>query len=229
MSGLFTYVRQLILVVFMTQVASLLAPSGEIKPYVKFVCGLLIVLAVISPLSEPGWLKMGAAPGGFELWSTGDMSEAQFFIEDGETVRQKAVSRVYLERLGRFIASELNGLPALRESVYRVRVHAEAPEIKKEEISADELLHRVTVVLMVDDQVREEDNLEKTGVGEVVTVAPVEPVTVGENSWPRGADNEPKGEEDGIPQTVRASILRHLQHKYGLMADRVQVVGEGTR
>ncbi|MFO8059151.1 MAG: stage III sporulation protein AF, partial [Bacillota bacterium] len=122
------YVRRLVLVVLVLRVTQMLAPEGEMRSYVRFVCGVLLLLAIISPLVG----LIPALEGGLDALS-GDLSASPSgaglaLAERGRADTRQQAAELYGERLAGQVARELADLPAVRALQLGPEVHIRVQE-----------------------------------------------------------------------------------------------------
>ncbi len=203
MSGFFDYIRQVILVALMVQVAQMLVPSGEIRGYVRLVCGLLVLAAVASPLVhlipqlEGEWDEWEGVPG--VNASEDELEEA---ARTGVREREDLTASVYAERLSSLIAGEIQMLPGVREADLQVDVAVEVDGTTGE-------LREIRVSLAPGAGEGSEE-----GGGRAVTV---DPIRVGDE---RPGDGEETGE---VPGELHGEVQEYLRVTYGLQEKQVHL------
>ncbi len=203
MSGFFEYIRQVIFVALMVQVALMLVPDGEIRGYVRLVCGLLVLAAIASPLVRiipeledqwRGWddNPLAVAPGGEEA------------VRTGAQQREALTETVYGKRLSALIGEEVQGLPGVFEAGLQVEVAVEAD-------ASTGKLHEVRVGLGRTDGGDEEDDRTHSAVS-------IAPIRIGDRD-----EREPADTEEEVPESLRAEIAGHLRRSYGLDENEIHI------
>ncbi len=208
MSFISEYVKRVVLVVLLVRVALMLAPDGEVKSYVRFVCGLVLLTAIMSPLvglvpaieegvSElPEVLRADAPPG-----------DGYLLAERAWESTEHLTASLYSERLADMMATEINSLQILRTGEYWCRVKTEASPAGDVE--------RVEVLLLVAEMDRKESSRSPIRIPRI-SIGGEEVSDGGEAS-----DRE-------VPPEVRDEIVGHLTSRYALKEGQVTVVwGEG--
>lgn len=209
MSFIYGYVRRVVMVVLLVRVALMLAPDGELKSYVRFVCGLLLLTAIMSPLVGlvPAIEReVGELPGVVRV--TAPSGEGKQLAETAWASTEHLTASLYSEHLADMMATEINGLPILRAGGYWCRVKAE--------VSPAGEVERVQVMLL-DEKV---DDREATR----------SPIRVARISIGGEASNEGNESDVEVSPEVRDAIVGHVVTRYALREEQVAVVwGEGDR
>ncbi len=208
MNALMDYIRVLVLVVLMLRVTEMLAPEGEMKSYVRFICGVLLLLAIISPLVNLVPAIEGSmsslADGGFAAPSV----SGQVLAERGREEAHEQTLALYGERLAAFIAEELRGLSALRN----LDLH---PEVQLQVRDEGEI-EWATVYLFRGDP--RETEADEEGIG--VSSVRISTIRIGDDR----PSQEDEGTADEIPGDVHGEIVNHLVSRYRLRQEEIAVL-----
>ncbi len=208
MNALMDYIRVLVLVVLMLRVSEMLAPEGEMKSYVRFVCGVLLLLAIISPLVN----LVPAIEGSMNSLADGGLAapavSGQVLAERGREGAHAQTLALYAERLGAFIAEELRGLSALRS----LDLHPEVQLVVRDEGE----IEGVKVHLFRHDP--EETEADQEGIG--MSPVQISAIRIGDQKSTR----EDEGMTEEIPGDVLGDIIHHLVSRYRLRQDQILVL-----
>ena len=224
MTAVLEYVRRLILVLFMVQVAKLLAPGGELRPYIRFVCGLLVVAAVIQPL---GAVATGVGDSFADITLPAvqvDADEVPAWAQQGQQKSEDISEEIYLHRVGEFITAEVNGLPAVKERGLTAKVLPQSDGQGK--MSAE--LESVVVYLFgesVEDS-RETEGQHDQDSGISVVIDTISTINISDDDLITSLDEDEEKAVRKVDREVREQILRHFQDKYRMEAEKIHIIKE---
>ncbi len=121
MGVLADWVRNIILMVAAVSFVEILLPGGRMEKYLKFVLALILLAALIHPLSNLGKAEISAFTGS-SYTSQGQLKEedpAEIFLQEVQT---QQVAEVYKSRLAQHIkdllAAEFPGIEAVSADIY---------------------------------------------------------------------------------------------------------------
>lgn len=200
------YVRRVILVVLLVRVALMLAPDGEMRSYVRFVCGLLVLTAIMSPLVHlvPA-IEEGAGELPEILTADASTGDGRLLAEAAWESTEHLTASLYGERLAEMMATEINALAAVRAADAWCRVKAE--------VAAAGDVQRVEVFLMGAQRAE----------GQPRSAIRVSLISIGGEASP-----EEDASDREVPPGLRDEIVSHLTVRYSLKDEQVVVMwGEG--
>lgn len=90
MSWLATWVRDLVIVVFFVSVAYMLLPDNNLRQYTRFVMGLVVIVALLTPVLN----LMHLDPTGLDAFGFGESAAAEQLIVHGRFIAAEAQHRL---------------------------------------------------------------------------------------------------------------------------------------
>ncbi len=220
MTAVLQYVRRLILVIFMVQVGKLLAPDGDLKPYVNFVCGLLIIMAVIQPLADlvPSVRQMEMKAAVADLAAVGQEDEPPSEALEGRRRTESLTEELFLQHIAQLLSAELQQLEPLRKRDLTVRVR---PSLSTDE---DQPAAQLTAVDVYVSDVDSDQVAEAQQTDSDIMIEPIPTISLvddtGSESEAPDMDAPP---DDEVPAEVREAILQHLHVKYRVDSRQIRI------
>jgi len=197
------YVRRVVVVAFLAQIARWAAPDGATAPYVRLVTGLLVLLALLSPLASlPHQAGAWQAALEDELLAR-DRREG---LDQPQARTDELTLDIFRDNVEKVLASEINALEEVREAGLSAqvscRVVAGGPE---GEVS----LARVDVTLSGHRQKSDERRIV--------------PIVIGVTEGPVGGAPAEQMNSDRAHQAV----VEHVASTYSVPRDKIQVYRAG--
>lgn len=211
MEALKALVQGIVVIVLLTTFLDLLLPSSSMKPYIKVVMGLFILVSILSPLLD---LLLGNQDFEVFAWQQQQGELGRTLLEDG--YRMQAINRELLkENYARRLEGQMKALVKLVEKEGDVEVRVVLKEDFKS--GAPEEIERVTVQVK-----RGEEDLSP------VKIVPVEPVRIlpeNRSSEKELAGLSPPDQDQSAEKRKKSEELKGVLSQYfGLQSRQIEVV-----
>jgi len=206
MTSFFDYIQRLVLMILVVQVAMMLAPDGEMKGYVRFVCGLIIVSVIISPVVQiiPSLEEDIGALDSEQIGFDSDYSDDM--ADQGRKQTEELTALLFQDRASVELESEIDSLPEVREAGLYSLVTLEADTSTGQIKSIDVLLSKDENT--VDDEADEQSLIR------------IDTIVVSSETEKKDTDHE---DAEILSESLRSTVVTHISERHGVSDKKVEV------